>query len=330
MNGQWVMRWPEGAEFFSIDKKASLLFSWFYYEIRIKVLTMRLFETHAHLDLPDFEPDREALIEECFNSGIEYIINIGFNKETSLNSLELAKRHLHIFSTVGYHPHDATDFDAELVKRLAREKKVLAVGEIGLDFFRNLSPYSVQREVFANQVSLAIDYDLPIVVHNRDAHQECYKILKQAKAKNVVFHCFTGDIIFAQQVLDEGWLISFTGAITYANANLDDVIRMMPKEQFMIETDCPYLPPHPHRGERNSPLHLHLVAQEIARILELTPNEVTERSFENAHRFFRVPPDPIKPQKGGGKGKGKSGKQAKNPKPVNTKTATQKPEKRKK
>ncbi|MDP2172910.1 MAG: TatD family hydrolase [Candidatus Cloacimonadaceae bacterium] len=256
---------------------------------------MKLFETHAHLDLPDFDSDREALIAKCHAAGIEYIINIGFNKETSLSSFELARKHLHIFATVGYHPHDATDFDAELIKRLAREKKVLAIGEIGLDFFRNLSPYSVQREVFANQAHLAVDYDLPVVVHNRDAHQECYKILKNEGVKHAVFHCFSGDIIFAQQVLDEGWMISFTGTVTYPNAHLEDVIRLMPIDQFMIETDCPYLPPHPHRGERNSPLFLHLVAEKIAQIREMTPNDVAEKAFDNAHRFFRVPPDPVKP-----------------------------------
>lgn len=254
---------------------------------------MKLFETHAHLDLPDFDADRETLINKCFSSGVEYIINIGFNKETSLSSLELAKKHLHMFSTVGYHPHDATDFDAEIVKRLAREKKVLAIGEIGLDFFRNLSPYSVQREVFANQAHLAVDYDLPVVVHNRDAHQECFKILKKEGVKEAVFHCFSGDIIFAQQVLDEGWMISFTGTVTYPNSHLEDVIRMMPLDQFMIETDCPYLPPHPHRGQRNSPLLLHLVAEKIAQIREMTPNEIAETAFNNAHRFFRVPPDPV-------------------------------------
>jgi TatD DNase family protein len=274
---------------------------------------MRLFETHAHLDLPDFDPDRESLIRECFNSGIEYIINIGFNKETSLDSLELAKKHLHIFATVGFHPHEATDFDPELVKRLAREKEVLAIGEIGLDFFRNLSPYPVQREVFANQVSLALDYDLPMVIHNRDAHQECYKTLKDAGAKNVVFHCFSGDIIFAQQVLDEGWHVSFTGTVTYTNSRLDDVIRMMPLDQFMLETDCPYLPPHPHRGERNSPLFLHLVAEKIADIRGITPNEVAEHAFSNAMKFFRVPPDPEKPVRG--KKGGKNGKQGSSRKP---------------
>ncbi len=256
---------------------------------------MKLFETHAHLDLPDFEPDREILIQKCFDSGIEYIINIGFNKETSLSSLALAKKNLHIFATTGFHPHEATEFDAELIKRLAREKKVLAIGEIGLDFFRNLSPYSVQREVFTNQALLAVDYDLPIVVHNRDAHQECYKILKSVKARDVVFHCFSGDIIFAQQVLDEGWMLSFTAAVTYANSNLTDVIRMMPPEQYMIETDCPYLPPQSLRGKRNSPLNLHLVAEKLAEIREESPLQIAEQSFANAHRFFRVPPDPVKP-----------------------------------
>jgi len=274
---------------------------------------MRLFETHAHLDLPDFEPDREALIQKCFDSGIEYIINIGFNRETSLNSLELAKKHPHIFATAGYHPHDATEFDAEFVKRLAREKKVLAIGEIGLDFFRNLSPFTVQRDVFYNQAMLAVDYDLPIVVHNRDAHQECFKILKSVNAKDVVFHCFSGDIIFAQQVLDEGWLISFTATVTYANSNLNDVIRMVPADQFMLETDCPYLPPQHHRGERNSPLHLHKVAEKLAEVRETTPNEIAEQAFINAHRFFRVPPDPVKPQhhKAGHKGKSKKSKKTK-------------------
>jgi len=256
---------------------------------------MKLFETHAHLDHPDFDSDREALISKCFASGIEYIINVAFNKETAFSSLELAKKHLHIFSTVGFHPHDALEFDAEVVKKLARERKVLAIGEIGLDFFRNLSPYTVQREVFTNQAHLAVEYDLPVIVHDRQAHQECFQILKSVGVKEAVFHCFSGDIIFAQQVLDEGWHISFTGSITYANSQLDDVISLVPMDRFMLETDCPYLPPHPHRGKRNTPLLLDLVAEKIGRVKEITPNEVAETAFNNAMRFFRVPPDPVKP-----------------------------------
>jgi len=132
------------------------------------------------------------------------------------------------------------------------------------------------------------------------------------QAKDVVFHCFSGDIIFAQQVFDEGWMVSFTGNVTYPNSNLEDVVRMMPMDQFMIETDCPYLTPHPHRGKRNSPLHLHLVAEKIAEIRGITPLEVAQASFDNAFRFFRVPPDPVRPlsKKGGSKG-GKSSKKAK-------------------
>ncbi len=256
---------------------------------------MKLFETHAHLDLPDFDGDRDVVIDKCFQQGIEYIINIGFNKETSYNSLELAKKHLHIFSTVGYHPHEAPDFDAEVVKKLAREKNVVAVGETGLDFFRTLAPYPVQREVFANQIRLAVEYDLPLVIHNRNAHQECYNALKKEKVKHAVFHCFSGDIIFAQQVLDEGWMISFTGNITYPNSNLEDVIRIVPLNQLMLETDCPYLAPQPNRGKRNSPLFLHLVAEKIAGIKEITPDEVAEAAFDNAYRFFRIQPDPLKP-----------------------------------
>jgi TatD DNase family protein len=256
---------------------------------------MKLFETHAHLDLPDFDADRESLITKCFQSGIEYIINIGFNKETSYRSLELTKQQLHIFSTVGYHPHDATDFDAEVVKKLARETKVVAIGETGLDFFRNLSPYPVQREVFANQIRLALEYDLPLVIHDRNAHQECYAALKKENVRQAVFHCFSGDIIFAQQVLDEGWLISFTGTITYANSTLDDVIRLVPLDQFMLETDSPYLSPYPKRSQRNSPLNLHLIAEKIAQIKGITADEVAETAFNNAYKFFHIQPDPIKP-----------------------------------
>jgi len=255
---------------------------------------MKLFETHAHLDHPDFDADRETIINKCFSSGIDYIINVAFNKETAYSSLELAKKYLHIFSTVGFHPHDAVDFDAEVVKKLAREKKVLAIGEIGLDFFRNLSPFTVQREVFNNQAHLAVDYDLPVIVHDRDAHQECYNILKKNKVQEAVFHCFTGDIIFAQQVLDEGWMISFTANITYANSKLDDVIRLVPLDRFMVETDCPYLLPYLHRGKRNSPLFLPLVVEKIAEVKGISPNEIAELSFANAYRFFRVPPDPVK------------------------------------
>lgn len=262
---------------------------------------MKLFETHAHLDLPDFEKDREALITKCFSSGIEHIINISYNKETAISSLELANKYPRIFATVGYHPHDATDFDAELIKKHAREKKVLAIGEIGLDFFRNFSPYTVQREVFANQAHLAVEYGLPVVVHDRQAHQECYNILKQEGVQEAVFHCFSGDIVFAQQVLDAGWMISFTGSITYKNSTLDDVVRLVPMDRFMIETDCPYLPPHPHRGERNSPLFLHLVAEKIAELKGITPKEVAEASYNNAMKFFKVPEEPIKVKKSGRK-----------------------------
>lgn len=255
---------------------------------------MKLFETHAHLDLPDFDSDRDSIINKCFQQEIEYIINIGFNKETSYNSFELSKKYLHLFSTVGYHPHDASDFDAEVVKKLARERKVLAIGEIGLDFFRNLSPFAIQREVFLNQIKLALEYDKPIIVHDRNAHLECYSFLKKERVKNAVFHCFSGDIIFAQQVLDEGWMISFTGSITYPNSNLDDVIRLVPLNQFMIETDCPYLSPFPNRGKRNNPLFLHLIVEKIAQIKDITPHEVAESSFKNAFNFFRIPPDPVK------------------------------------
>jgi len=249
---------------------------------------MKIFETHAHLDLPDFNKDRDAIIQKCFTSGIEYIINIGYNKETSEGSIALARKYPTVYATVGYHPHDANDFDPEVVKQLARDKKVVAIGEIGLDYFRNLSSHKAQLEAFASQVQLAHEFELPIVVHDRDAHEECYEVLKKAQAKEVVFHCFSGDVIFAEKLLAEGWYLSFTGNITYKSSLLEDVVRMVPEDRFFVETDSPYLSPMPHRGERNSPLNLPYVVQKIADIKRIAPNKVAELAYNNAKQFFSI------------------------------------------
>ncbi len=249
---------------------------------------MKIFETHAHLDFQHFDKDREQLIKKCFNSGIEYIINIGVDEKTCIASIKLAERFDRIYAAVGFHPHDATDFNVEFIRKKAQHPKVIAIGEIGLDYYRNLSPKDVQKKVFEQQIQMALELDMPIIVHDRDAHEDCYDILSSNNAKNVVFHCFSGDEVFAQKVIKKGWFISFTGTVTYKNSIMDNTIRLVPEDKFFIETDSPYLSPHPHRGKRNSPLNLQYVIEKISEIRGTTPKKIAESSYRNACDFFAL------------------------------------------
>ncbi len=249
---------------------------------------MKIFETHAHLDDAQFNKDRDAVISKCFKSGIERIINVGCNTRSSEFSIKLAKKYPQIYASVGYHPHDAAHADIKAIAQLAKQDKVMAIGEIGLDYYRNISPPDVQKDVFSEQIKLAMQLDMPMIIHDREAHTDCYDILKKNKAKKVVFHCFSGDTAFAKQVLAEGWIISFTGTITYKNSQMGDVIRLIPKDQFFVETDCPYLAPHPHRGKRNAPYLLSHVIEKIAEIKGLPPKLIASTCYDNASKFFGI------------------------------------------
>ncbi len=247
---------------------------------------MEIFETHCHLDLKDYNNDRDKLIQNAFNKGVTKIINVGFNAETSNSSIQLAKKYTHIYASVGYHPHDAKSFDETILRDLITKPKVIALGEIGLDYYRDLSPRDIQRQVFAKQLQIAKENNLPVIIHDRDAHEECYQIIKNSGLKNVVFHCFSGDELFAEKVLAEGWHISFTGTVTYKNNALENVVRMVPSDKFFIETDAPYLTPVPHRGQRNNPEYLIYVIQKIADILRKPPKIIAETAYKNAENFF--------------------------------------------
>jgi TatD DNase family protein len=249
---------------------------------------MKIFESHAHLDSKDFDKDRNQVIEKCREAGVEYIINIGCDEITSKKSIDLAAKHDFIYATVGYHPHDADKFDAKKLRSLAKRRKVVAIGEIGLDYYRNLSPKNVQIEAFEEQLKIAIELDLPIVIHDREAHEDTLEILLKYKPRKVVFHCFAGDILMAKKVIEQGWFISFTGTITYKNSKMSEIIKIVPEDKFFIETDCPYLTPIPHRGKRNAPYYLRHVIEKIADIKRITPKRVAEASFENAKNFFGI------------------------------------------
>jgi TatD DNase family protein len=247
---------------------------------------MRIFETHAHLDFPDFDKDREQIITDSQKEGVEYIVNIGVGKESCEKSVLLANKHEQIYAAVGFHPHNAAEYNEKLIRKLARNEKVVAIGEIGLDYYRMRNTKKTQLETFEKQIALAQELKLPIVIHDRDAHQDCLKILDKYNPTKLVFHCYTGDVLFAQEVLARGWNISFTGIITFKNSHLPDIVRMVPADRYFVETDSPYLSPVPKRGRRNSPLHLRYTIEKLAEIRDITPKMVAAQTFKNAADFF--------------------------------------------
>jgi TatD DNase family protein len=249
---------------------------------------MRLFETHAHLDFPQFDQDRDLIIELCRKYGVEKIINVGVNRNTIFSSLKLAEKFDFIYAGLGFHPHDARDYDALFLRKQLEHRKVVAVGECGLDYFRNLSPASVQKDVFRDQIKLSLDLNLPLIVHCRQAYEECLQILQDFQPAKVVFHCFSADIVLAEKIFAKDWYVSFTATITYKNNSLDEVIRTMPLDRFMLETDSPYLPPQPLRGKRNSPLNLRYVSEKIAEIKGISPNQISQTAYQNSQSFYNL------------------------------------------
>ncbi len=249
---------------------------------------MNIFETHAHLDFSDFDKDRDQVLREAEKAGVKKIINIGIDRESSERSIKLAKKYPQIYATVGYHPSTVNTFDESVIRQLVKQPKVVAIGEIGLDYYRNYNPKSMMQEIFERQVALAKEYNMPIVIHDREAHEDCFQILKKYNPEKVVFHCFSGDVLFAEKVLQENWYISITGVVTYKNSGLGDVVRVLPKDKFFIETDCPYLTPVPYRGKRNQPSYLIYVVQVMSEILRVTPNIVADQAYQNACNFFSI------------------------------------------
>ncbi len=254
-----------------------------------------LIDTHAHLDDARFDGDRDAMIARAREAGVEHFVTIGCDLSTSRAAVELADRYPFIYATVGVHPHEAKqigDSWYDDLRRLAQHKKVVAYGEIGLDYHYNHSPPKLQRERFREQITLARELRLPIVVHTREAQDDTIAILKEENAADVggVFHCFSGDARLAKNALDLGFLLSFSGVITFQNATmLRDIVKTVPMDRILVETDSPYLTPAPHRGKRNEPAHVRLVAEKIAAIQGMTADQIAELTSQNARRVFKIP-----------------------------------------
>jgi len=254
-----------------------------------------LIDTHAHLDLSDFKSDCEAVIERARAAGVEHIITIGIGLKECRRALEIARKHSFISAAIGIHPHNASHLDLtalDFLEKHAQEPDVVALGEMGLDFFRNRSPREDQMRAFRAQLDLAESLRLPVVIHDRDAHSETMEILHEEKPTfGGVLHCFSGDTAMAKQCIDLGFLISIPGTVTFKNAaTIQAVARDIPLEHLLLETDCPFLTPMPHRGKRNEPAYVRFVAEKVAELKRTSVEEVIEQTGANACRLFNLTP----------------------------------------
>jgi TatD DNase family protein len=252
----------------------------------------RLIDTHCHLDFPEFNQDRDEVIRRSKEQGIDYIINIGSSFQGSVKSLGLANQYDFIYATIGIHPHEADKFDKKEESALIeflKQKKVVAVGEIGLDYYKNYSRPENQRVLFTSLLKLAKDFSLPLVIHSRNAHDDTLKALKEILPAKVVVHCFSGTEDFLKQCLELGFFVSFTCNITYKKADdLRRLVKITPLERLLLETDAPFLAPQGFRGKRNEPLYVKYLAKEIAGIKEVNLEEVARITTDNAKSFFKL------------------------------------------
>ncbi|MCX8045842.1 MAG: TatD family hydrolase [Anoxybacillus gonensis] len=253
-----------------------------------------LFDTHAHLNATQFSEDVEQVIERARAEGVSHIVVVGFDRPTIQRAMELAEEYPFIYAAVGWHPVDAihmTDEDLVMIERLAAHPKVVALGEMGLDYYWDQSPKDVQKEVFRKQIRLAKKVKLPIIIHNRDATADIVDILREECAEEVggVMHCFSGSIEVARQCIDMNFYISFGGPVTFKNAKKPkEVAKEIPLDRLLIETDCPYLTPHPFRGKRNEPSYVKYIAEAIAELKGLSFEEVAQKTSDNAKRLFGI------------------------------------------
>ena len=252
-----------------------------------------LIDTHTHLDDPRYDADRDTTIERARQAGVGAFVTIGCDLATSRSAVTLADHHPDIYASIGVHPHEVkhiADGWYDKLRRLAQNQKVVAYGEIGLDYHYNHSTPKEQRERFREQVQLARELRLPVIIHTREAQEDTISILKEEKAAEVggVFHCFSGDAWLAKDALDLGFYLSFSGILTFQNASmLRDIAKQTPLDRVLIETDCPYLTPVPHRGKRNEPAFVSHVAQQLAEIHpELSLDQISQATTENAKRLF--------------------------------------------
>ena len=252
------------------------------------------FDSHAHVDGTQFDKDRDAVIQRAIENNISLIMNPGADLESSVKAIELAATHDFIYAAVGVHPHEASSMDEsmlQMIGMLAKKPKVQAIGEIGLDYHYDFSPRDVQQHWFREQLKLARKLQMPVIIHDREAHHDIMEILKEEQAfeYGVLMHCYSGSLEQAREYVKLGAMLSIAGPVTFKNARkLVEVVEGIDLKHLMIETDSPYLTPEPFRGKRNEPTHVRLVCEKIAAIKGLSVEVVAAATKENAIRYFNI------------------------------------------
>lgn len=253
-----------------------------------------LFDTHVHLNAEQYEDDLHEVINRALEKGVQNMVVVGFDEPTINKAIQIAETYDFIYASVGWHPVDAIDMTDEhlaWIEELAQHPKVVALGEMGLDYHWDKSPKEVQKDVFRRQIRLARKVNLPIIIHNRDATEDVVTILKEEHVEEVggIMHCFTGSIEVAKQCMDMNMYISFGGPVTFKNAKKPkEVATELPLDKLLIETDCPYLTPHPFRGKRNEPGYVSYVAEQIAELKGITYEELADITTANAKKLFGI------------------------------------------
>jgi TatD DNase family protein len=253
-----------------------------------------LIDSHCHLEMPEFKKDLDEVILRAKESGVNTIFTVGTERKDWRRALEIAHLYPSVYAILGVHPHNAREIDDQtypILRKLCRDEKVRAYGEIGLDFFRNLSPQPIQLKRFREQIGLAKELGLPIVVHDREAHQETLEILKSEKAYECrgIIHCFSGNYEMAKECIEMGFYISIPGTITFKNAErFQEIVKKLPLESLLVETDAPFLTPFPFRGKRNEPSYVKHTAQKVAEIKKVSFDKVAEITTKNALRVYRL------------------------------------------
>lgn len=253
-----------------------------------------LFDSHAHYNDDRFSADRDEVLSGMQDNNVGLIMNACSSIDEIEDILKMVEKYPFMYGSVGVHPHEVgnmSDKDIDILKKYASHDKIKAIGEIGLDYYYDNSPRDIQKKWFARQIELAKEVNLPIIIHDRDAHADTMDILKacNAQACGGVFHCYSGSSQMAKQILDMGLYIAFGGSLTFKNAKMPkESARYVPLDKILLETDCPYLAPEPFRGKRNSSLFMYRVAEEIALIKGVSVQEVERATFENAKRCFRI------------------------------------------
>lgn len=254
---------------------------------------MKYVDTHSHIYFDSYDKDRDKLINSFEDEGLDFVVSVGIDMESSKKSVSLADEYNSIYATVGFHPSESDGVgtaEIDAMKKLCENKKVIAVGEIGLDYYRNYKPVDVMKKGFEKQLELAQELHKPVVIHDRDAHKDVYDRLRSFKGSvKGIMHAYSGDYDLAKKYLDLGYYISITGVVTFKKADiLRDVVRKVPVDLLLSETDCPFLTPEPYRGKRNQPAYVKYVVHRIAKITGLQADDVAETLVDNAYKAFEI------------------------------------------